>query len=126
MRSTTVSDGDFVPRSYAESASWDVPEWRDPASCVSPRATWAACTPVRSRYHYRKIHDARILPTFEVVAIPTARAHAYGLLRTILSDAVQRRLIDQDAGRSSVPATPSVRSGLGRPATLPQPEARPR
>ncbi len=79
-----------------------------------------------SRYHYRKIHDARILPTFEVVAIPTARAHAYGLLRTILSDAVQRRLIDQDAGRSSVPATPSVRSGLGRPATLPQPEARPR
>ena len=25
---------------------------------------------------------------------PTARAHAYGLLRTILSDAVQRRLID--------------------------------
>ncbi len=27
-------------------------------------------------------------------AAPTARAHAYGLVRTILSDAVQRRLID--------------------------------
>ncbi|MGI8524189.1 MAG: tyrosine-type recombinase/integrase [Nocardioides sp.] len=67
----------------------------------------------RTRYHYRGILDARVLPTFGDVALkhitadlvddwhyrmgestPTARAHAYGLLRAILADAVQRRLIE--------------------------------
>jgi hypothetical protein len=64
----------------------------------------------RTRDHYRRLLRARILPTFRGVplkavtpdqiddwhyrmgeAAPTARAHAYGLVRTILSDAVQRR-----------------------------------
>jgi integrase len=67
----------------------------------------------RTRYHYRTLLDARILPTFKDVPLkritadliddwyyqqgnstPTSRAHAYGLVRTILGDAVQRRLID--------------------------------
>ena len=66
----------------------------------------------RSRYHYRKMLDSKLLPTFGDITLkhitadlvddwyyrlgdsaPTSRAHAYGLLRTILGDAVQRRLI---------------------------------
>src|SRR5699024_4270906 len=66
----------------------------------------------RSRDHYRSILDRRLLPTFADVAMkhitaetvgewhhrqgetqPTARAHAYALLRTILGDAVRERLI---------------------------------
>lgn len=66
----------------------------------------------RTRYHYRLMLDSRILPTLAEVPVkaitadlvddwhyrqgeaqPTARSHAYGLLRTILADAVQRRLI---------------------------------
>lgn len=69
----------------------------------------------RTRYHYRKILDGKLLPTFgsmslrtitaDVIedwhyrqgdATPTATSHAYGLLRTILGDAVQRRLIDHN------------------------------
>lgn len=67
----------------------------------------------RTRAHYRDLLDKRILPTFGGVPLkhvtpdlidqwhydlgddtPTLRAHSYSLLRTILGDAVQRRLID--------------------------------
>lgn len=67
----------------------------------------------RTRSHYRSLLDKHILPTFgdqAVAAIdaddirdwwitmgasrPTLRAHAYGLLRTILAGAVQDRLTD--------------------------------
>jgi len=66
----------------------------------------------RTRYHYGKMLDSRILPTFKDVPIraisadlvddwyaaqgderPTARSHAYGLLRAILAGAVQARVI---------------------------------
>lgn len=67
----------------------------------------------RTRHHYRTLLEEKILPTFDDVALkdmtadliddwyarlgdkaPTARSHAYGLVRTILGDAVQRRLIE--------------------------------
>jgi integrase len=67
----------------------------------------------RTRAHYRSLLDQHILPTFGDVPLraidsddirdwwitmgasrPTLRAHAYGLLRTILAGAVQDRLID--------------------------------
>ena len=67
----------------------------------------------RTRAHYRTIIDKKLNPTFGPMplraitaddvdswhhrlgdATPTARSHAYGLLRTILGDAVQRRLIE--------------------------------
>lgn len=66
----------------------------------------------RTRYHYEKMLDSRILPTFKDVPIkaisadliedwyaaqgtehPTARSHAYGLLRSILAGALQARII---------------------------------
>ena len=67
----------------------------------------------RTRYHYDKMLDSRILPPFKDVPLkaitadliddwyaaqgdkhPTARSHAYGLLRTILAGAVQTRAIN--------------------------------
>jgi integrase len=66
----------------------------------------------RTRAHYRSLLDAKILPTFADIKLtaitaplirewhsglgsgqPTARAHAYGLLRTILATAVEDELI---------------------------------
>lgn len=67
----------------------------------------------RTRDHYRRLLERLILPTFGALPLklvtadlvedwhyrlgddkPTQRAHAYGLLKAILGDAVQRRLID--------------------------------
>jgi integrase len=67
---------------------------------------------VRTRAHYRSLLDRQILPTFEdvplkritpdlvrewhattAVGLPTLKAHAYGLLRTILGQAVSDQLI---------------------------------
>lgn len=66
----------------------------------------------RTRAHYRSLLDRQILPTFQPVPLkhispdlvrewhsttaidrPTLRSHAYGLLRTILGQAVQDQLI---------------------------------
>ena len=95
-------------------------EWAPP---VKAKATmfgdfadhWLKHRPLkpRTRYHYRKMLDSRIFPTFQNVPIkaisadliddwyaeqgdehPTARSHAYGLLRTILASAVQSRAIN--------------------------------
>lgn len=95
----------------------------------------------RTRYHYRKLLDAKILPMFKDVALkhltadliddwhyrmgestPTSRAHAYGLLRTILGDAVQRRLIDHNPCHIRG-AGNSKRVKQIEPATLPELEA---
>jgi len=95
----------------------------------------------RTRYHYRKLLEAKILPTFKNVALkhmtadliddwhyrmgestPTSRAHAYGLLRTILGDAVQRRLIDYNPCHIRG-AGNSKRVKQIEPATLPELEA---
>lgn len=92
----------------------------------------------RTRYHYRRLLDTKILPTFKDVALkhmtadliddwhyrmgdstPTARAHAYGLLRTILGDAVQRRLIDYNPCHIRG-AGNSKRVKQIEPATLPE------
>ncbi|HEX6248027.1 MAG TPA: tyrosine-type recombinase/integrase, partial [Nocardioidaceae bacterium] len=95
----------------------------------------------RTRYHYRKLLDSKILPTFRDVALkhltadliddwyyrlgdtsPTSRSHAYGLLRTILGDAVQRRLIDYNPchirGAGNAKRVKKI-----EPATLPELEA---
>ena len=85
--------------------------------------------------------DAKLLPTFGDIALkditadlvddwyyrlgdeaPTSRAHAYGLLRTILADAVQRRLITYNPchirGAGNVKRAKQI-----EPATLPELEA---
>lgn len=102
-------------RAEIRDEDWSPPKSRKPVTFGEHAERWLTNRQLkpRSRYHYRKTLDARILPTFKDVALkhmtadliddwhyrqgdgrPTARAHAYGLLRTILSDAVQRRLID--------------------------------
>lgn len=90
----------------------------------------------RTRSHYRRLLDEHILPTFgdtpmvsiepedvdhwhglTLLTAPTMRAHAYSLLRTILSNAADRRLI---------PSNPAKIRGAGnvervhdvRPASL--------
>jgi integrase len=93
---------------------WTPPTTRPPITFGEHAERWLTNRTLkpRSRYHYRKMLDAKLLPTFENIALkhitadliddwyyrlgdaaPTSRAHAYGLLRTILGDAVQRRLI---------------------------------
>jgi integrase len=95
----------------------------------------------RTRYHYRHMLDGKLLPTFGDLPIrsitpdliddwyyrlgedaPTAKAHAYGLLRTILGDAVQRRLIDHNPCHIRG-AGNSKRVKKIKPATLPELEA---
>lgn len=90
----------------------------------------------RTRYHYGKMLDSRILPTFGDVPLkaitadlvddwhyaqggthPTARAHAYGLLRSILADAVQRRLIAYNPVHIRGAGNSKRAKGI-RPATL--------
>lgn len=77
-------------------------------------ATWLGDRPLkpRTRAHYKKLVDSRLLPTFGNVALrgitpasvrrwhadqgqttPTARSHAYGLLRAILATAVSDELL---------------------------------
>lgn len=95
----------------------------------------------RTRQHYRRLLDQQLLPTFGDTALaditpeavrswhaltgnarPTLRAHAYGLLRTILGSAVSDRLI---------PVNPCTIRGAGnstrvhkiKPATLTELEA---
>lgn len=95
----------------------------------------------RTRYHYRRLLEGKLLPTFAEVALkhmtadliddwyyrlgdstPTSRAHAYGLLRTILGDAVQRRLLDYNPchirGAGNVKRAKQI-----EPASLPQLQA---
>lgn len=102
-------------RAEVNGDDWTPPTSRKPITFGEHAERWLTNRQLkpRTRYHYRGILDARILPTFGDVALkhitadliddwhyrmgedtPTARAHAYGLLRTILADAVQRRLID--------------------------------
>ncbi|MFE9234132.1 tyrosine-type recombinase/integrase [Cellulosimicrobium funkei] len=95
----------------------------------------------RTRQHYQAILDSLLLPTFEDVALkhitpasvrrwytdqgasrPTYRAHAYGLLRTILGTALTDEII------SSNPCTirgagAAKRAVKIKPATLPELEA---
>jgi integrase len=94
---------------------WTPPRTTKPVTFGEHAERWLTNRPLkpRTRYHYRKLLDARILPTFADIPLrhvsadliddwhyrqgdttPTARAHAYGLLRAILADAVQRRLLD--------------------------------
>jgi integrase len=130
-------------RADIKNEDWTPPRSKKPVTFGEHAERWLTNRQLkpRTRYHYRKILDARILPTFKDVALkhmsadliddwhyrqgdatPTARAHAYGLLRTILSDAVQRRLIDfnpchiRGAGNTK-------RVKRIEPATLPELEA---
>jgi integrase len=96
---------------------WTPPRTAKPITFGEHAEHWLTNRPLkpRTRYHYRRLLDARILPTFAGIPLkhisadlidewhyrqgettPTARAHAYGLLRTVLADAVQRRLIDHN------------------------------
>lgn len=92
----------------------------------------------RSREHYRRLLDQHLLPEFgsrtlrsiepgEVRAwyqswgsrTPTLRAHAYGLLRTILASAVEDRLLDSNPAHVRGGGT-SKRVKRIQPATLPE------
>jgi len=122
---------------------WTPPVRRKPLTFGEYAERWLTNRPLkpRTRSHYRWLLDSKILPTFESVALkavtpdlvgdwhsglgganPTARAHAYGLIRSILGDAVQNRLIDfnpchiRGAGNSR-------RAHKVRPATLEELEA---
>ncbi|MBA2559787.1 MAG: site-specific integrase [Propionibacteriales bacterium] len=122
---------------------WQPPIRRRPVTVSEHAERWLANRTLRPRTHahYRRLLDSKVLPvvgdvplkavTADVVddwyyrmgdATPTLTAHAYGLLRSILGDAVQRRLIDHNpchirgAGNSRRVHTP-------RPATLGELEA---
>jgi integrase len=96
---------------------WTPPTSRKPITFGEHAERWLANRQLkpRTRYHYRGVLDGRVLPAFRNVPLkhitadliddwyyrmgdqaPTSRAHAYGLLRTILGDAVQRRLIEHN------------------------------
>lgn len=130
-------------RAEINNEDWTPPKTTKPVTFGEHAERWLTNRQLkpRTRYHYRKILDARILPTFEDVALkhisadliddwhyrqgdstPTARTHAYGLLRTILGDAVQRRLIDFNPchirGAGSTKRVKRI-----EPATLPELEA---
>ncbi|MEO5665659.1 MAG: hypothetical protein ABIR39_20515, partial [Nocardioides sp.] len=102
-------------RREIKNEDWTPPTAKKPLTFGEHAERWLTNRQLkpRTRYHYRGILDAKILPTFGDVALkhvtadliddwhyrmgeatPTAKAHAYGLMRTILGDAVQRRLID--------------------------------
>ena len=102
-------------RAEIKNEDWTPPTTRKPLTFGEHAETWLRNRTLkpRTRYHYRKLLYSKILPTFKDVALrhmtadliddwhyrmgdttPTSRAHAYGLVRTILGDAVQRRLID--------------------------------
>lgn len=130
-------------RTEIRSEDWTPPTTRKPLTFGEHAERWLLNRKLkpRSRYHYRKLLDARILPTFKDVPLkhvtadliddwhyrqgdstPTARAHAYGLLRAILADAVQRRLIDFNPchirGAGNAKRVKQI-----EPATLPELEA---
>lgn len=96
---------------------WAPPSKRKPMTFREHAERWLSARQLkpRTRYHYRCTLDARLLPTFgelplksitadlveawhyeQGTATPTATSHAYGLLRTIMVDAVQRRLIEHN------------------------------
>lgn len=130
-------------RREINSEDWTPPTTRPPITFGAHAERWLTNRTLkpRSRYHYRKILDAKLLPTFGDIALkhitadlvddwyyrlgdsaPTSRAHAYGLLRTILGDAVQRRLITHNPchirGAGNVKRAKQI-----EPATLPELEA---
>ncbi len=95
----------------------------------------------RTRDHYQRLLDAQLLPTFGTMVLtsvtptdvrrwhgamgtttPTLRAHAYGLLRTIMATAVNDELLAANpvhiVGAGSAKAVHKI-----RPASLPELEA---
>ncbi|CCH77729.1 putative prophage phiRv2 integrase [Nostocoides japonicum T1-X7] len=91
----------------------------------------------RTRDHYRDLLDHHILPTFKDVALaditpemvdrwyelcaigrPTTQAHAYGLLRTVLATAVDRRIITTANPAKVRGGGSTKRAKNTRPATL--------
>jgi integrase len=107
LRRRDIQAGDWAPPSLR----------RKPLTFAEHAERWLTNRTLkpRTRDHYRKLLDGKLLPTFGDVALkaitpelvddwhyrlgdatPTMRTHAYGLLRTILGDAVQRRLIDHN------------------------------
>ena len=103
----SISRGDWTTEE-------EVRRTRTPLTFTEYATTWLERRTLkpRSRQHYRSLLDRQIEPTFgalplgsitaEDVALwhhqlgtgtPTQRAHAYGLLRTILGSALQDRLI---------------------------------
>ncbi len=130
-------------RREIKNEDWTPPTTKKPLTFGEHAERWLTHRQLkpRTRYHYRKILDARILPTFGDVALkhvtadliddwyyrmgettPTANAHAYGLMRTILSDAVQRRLIDYNPCHIRGAGNTKRVKQIG-PATLPELEA---
>lgn len=122
---------------------WQPPTTKKPLTFGEHAERWLTHRQLkpRTRYHYRKTLDARILPTLGDVALkhvsaelidqwyydmgegqPTARAHAYGLVRTILGDAVQRRLITHNPCHIRG-AGNTKRAKQIEPASLPELEA---
>lgn len=96
---------------------WQPPVKRKPVTFREHAERWLTNRQLkpRTRYHYRKMLDGKLLPVFGDMSLktitadviedwhyrqgdttPTATSHAYGLLRTILADAVQRRLIEHN------------------------------
>ena len=95
----------------------------------------------RTRAHYRSLLDRQILPTFKAVPLkhitpdlvrewyattaldrPTLRAHAYGLLRTVLGQAEREGLITRNPCHVRG-AGNTKRAKKIKPATLPELEA---
>lgn len=130
-------------RREIKNEDWTPPRSRRPVTFGEHAERWLMNRTLkpRTRYHYRKLLDAKLLPTFKGVALkhmtadliddwyyrfgdstPTSRAHAYGLLRAILGDAVQRRLLDYNPchirGAGNVKRAKQI-----EPASLPQLEA---
>ena len=90
----------------------------------------------RTREHYRSLLDKQIYPTFETMPIrgieaddvrewyhllgnsrPTLRAHAYGLLRTVLGSALQDQVIEHNPAHIRGAGT-TRRAKKIKPATL--------
>lgn len=101
-------------RNEIRADEWTPPARKKPLTFGEHAATWLENRPLkpRTRDHYQQLLDKKLLPTFGAVPLralsadlvdqwhhkqgagtPTATAHAYGLLRTITADAVQRQII---------------------------------
>ncbi len=87
------------------------------ADCSTLRSS-PSSGPCRSRTHARA--GSRVVR--DTAGAPTLRAHAYGLLRTILGSAVHDELIPSTPATSVEPATPSESTRSSRP---PWPSSRP-
>jgi integrase len=134
-------------RKIIESDNWIAPKRRREAreALLPPTLTdfangWLASRTLkpRTRAHYRQLLDRHILPSLGALRVdaitptlvrqwhtglgsgtPTLRAHAYGLLRTIMGTAVDEQLIERNPCviRS---AGSSKTTHKSRPATLPE------